>query len=336
MRKKVKQKSGHFLFHFLLNLLRQKALKKKCLVVGVSGGVDSMVLLSLLLELKSVFNWQLYVVHVNHGTLSKKQRMFQEKAQKLVGSVCDKKGVEFYSSKVLSQEFVKKHLMTEEGMRKYRYRVFNSYLKKLKANYLVLAHTESDLLETRILRLIRGTGKQGLSAMFVKGKNILRPLLQISRTQIEAYAKKQNITWCEDPSNSNPKVSLRNWIRLKWLPDLEKRHSGATQSLARSLHLIVQKVENKQLEDWFYQYIAYQSNTFQRKALLTLPLIYQQSVLAGIFRQSGFLHYQQTHVLELIKRLKNKRKKFTFSLLGKTWTVSNNIVSFPSPPKKEM
>ncbi len=340
-------KSKHFLFHYLLKQFPTDEWKSKHLLVAISGGVDSMSLLSILLELKRVLSFKLSVVHVHHGSTDKKQKAFQDKAvetirefllkthsvEKTYWSGLKRSGVTGLKKAVLLNEGVeyvktKKNgnsgfIGSEAEMRKYRYRMFEEAMKHSKADYLALAHTADDLLETRLIRLIRGTGEQGLTAMSFKKNRLLRPFIQVSRFQILDYAQQRKLKWCEDPSNQSVDYSFRNWIRQEWLLQLERKRPGSKEAIARSLELIAHSKENNQKRVKKICQKLIKNQSLRRDILLAFPDTHdKKQILAYYMKEQGFKNYRSSHILELLKQLKRPQKNFSFSLLGKKWKIS--------------
>ena len=325
-----KKKSGDMLFHFLLNRFRLEGVKNKHLLIAVSGGVDSVSLLALLLELKDALQLQLSVVHVHHHSRQKQQKIFQDKAIKMVQNLCQQNNICFYSNLSSFTADTKKQITklntvvhsSEAELRRYRYQIFKDIFKKSKADYLVLAHTANDLLETRLIRLIRGTGTQGLPAMVFKKGVLLRPFLSITRQQLTNYIKRRKWSWCEDPSNQLNQHSLRNWIRQSWLPLLEQKRPGSIKSFARSLELIAQQRRSSHLES------AAAESRLRIDFLLELSYPDRQRVLAGYMRRQGLKNYSLSHIQELMKRLDSPQKTAIFFLLGKKWKITDSQLFF--------
>ena len=331
------KKSKHFLFHYLLKQFQSIELKDRHLLVGVSGGIDSMVLLSILLEVKQMLNLSISVVHVHHGAKNKIQKKFQDQAAKAVKSFCIRNNIKCYCNKAgysvntgslgieknngLLRFFLSD--ANEAEMRKYRYQIFSYYIKESKADYLVLAHTANDLLETRLIRLIRGTGGQGLRAMFFNKGRLVRPFININRSRIVDYSKKGKVIWCEDPSNQSPEYSFRNWIRHEWLPQLEKKRSGSIEAMSRSLNLIAhtagddQKRIHKICHDLIKDQLLKRDSSF-----FIFSLEDKKKILAYYMKKQGLKNYRASHVMELLKQMNRPQKEFTFSLLGKKWKMS--------------
>ncbi len=331
------KKSNHFLFHAVLKSLRACRIQNQHLLVGVSGGLDSMTLLHVLWSLGRPLKLKLSVVHVHHGSEDKKQRAFQDKALKLVQSFCRKNHLPFYSNSP-SKGGDRRLTALPQGpkpkssadLRAFRYQVFLKYFKQSKAHWMVLAHTADDLLETRLLRLIRGTGPWGLKAMQFKRGRLLRPLIENSRSQIKDYALKTRLKWCEDPSNKSTEKSLRNWIRHKWLTELSAKKPGALKALSRSLSLLAHSKELSLLpplsDPTQKPGGLVEGPALRRDRLLKLLPEDQAKIMACYLRRKGCWRYNLGHIKEILKQLARKQKNFSFFLLGKKWTVSERLL----------
>ena len=145
--------------------------------------------------------------------------------------------------------------------------------------------------------------------------------MHTSRKQILQYARSQKLSWQEDPSNQSLNYSFRNWIRLRWLTDLEKKQAGALKALSRSLELILQNHEKKPDKiKYLYNLIVF-NNTLSRKGLQALSDTDKRKVLALYMHNQNFKNYSLSHLQEFIKQLDRPQKNFTFSLLGKIWRL---------------
>ena len=236
------------------------------------------------------------------------------------------------SSSAEKQDKVKRN---EAAMREYRYQIFSDCIRQSKADYLVLAHTADDLLETRLIRLIRGTGEQGLPAMLIKQGKLVRPFIHINRSQIMDYARKRELKWSEDPSNQSADYSFRNWVRQRWLPQLEKKRPGSITTLSRSLNLIACKAQNKQermekLCQWLIK-----NQSLRRDVISAFSDADRKRILACYMKKQGFKNYRASHIRELLKQMDRPQKIFTFSLLGKTWRMSAQWLSLDKSNKEQ-
>ena len=314
-------KSHSFLFHKTLSFLRQNKLQHQKMLVGVSGGLDSMVLLSLLTELSHVCKLELIVCYIHHGfSKNPETNIYRDTAEKFVSKACKNSQLPFFSSR--SQET----LSSEQELRNFRYQEFRKLLKKEKANLIVLAHNQNDFLETRLINFIRGSGLQGLKSMTTYKTPYLRPLLDFSRKQLQQHAQIHKIDFLEDPSNKK-NFYLRNWIRNKWLKDLETKRTGSIKSLARSLELLSQARDKpSHFEKKLQLKLICSSDGIKRPLFLELSLQDQKRTLAIYIRSLGLSNYGQSHIQELLKHNNRIEKNFEVKLLKKTWIFTNNHI----------
>ena len=311
------EKSKHFLFHALLKQFRQEGIKNVHLLVGVSGGMDSLTLLTVLGELKKVLNLQISVVHVQHGATTAKQKQFQNQGRKTTerfytelqrtqssnkqnkkilknnknSSNKNTKRAQNPKEKcyIFKASSAPKKYKGEAGMREARYEFFAEALKKSKADYLALAHNKEDLLETRLIRLIRGVGEQGLTAMSFKKDKLIRPFIHLPRAEIKDYAKKRKLRWCEDPTNKDKNYSLRNWLRHQWLPLLETKRPGSLEALSRSLELMTHQAKNKHRKTQsLYKQMVKSRKTILKRDTLCLSMEEKKSPTGLLFKRKWF------------------------------------------------
>jgi tRNA(Ile)-lysidine synthase len=131
----------------------------------------------------------------------------------------------------------------EDAARRERYAFLASVLRDENAEVVAVAHTRDDQAETLLLRLLRGSGSQGLSSMRARSGDIVRPLLEVSRAEVLEHNRSRGLIWREDPSNSDP-VHLRNRVRHELLPYLESRFNpGIRETLARSARLLGEEAD---------------------------------------------------------------------------------------------
>lgn len=212
------------------------------ILIGVSGGVDSMVLLHILDELAARYRWRLAVAHLNHklrGRSSDADERFvvREAARLKIPVVTESADVQQFAQK--------SKLSIEMAARKLRHDFFVRAARKMRCRKIALAHHADDQVELFLLRLLRGAGLEGLSGMKWRSPSpvdskviISRPLLATSRREIEAFARAQKITFRHDVSNDSLDI-LRNRIRHELLPLLEKRYQPAVRKVILRLMDII-------------------------------------------------------------------------------------------------
>ena len=183
-------------------------------VLGVSGGADSVALLFVMDSLKNEFNLNLKVVHINHGL-----RKEASSEAEYVRTLAKQKNIPFtlfeYDVKKLAKE---NGLGTEEMGRKLRYEAFDKALSDMGGKGVIcVAHNENDCAETMLFNLFRGTGLKGLGGISPRRGNVIRPLLCVSRDEIEDYLAMLDVKYCTDQSNLTDEYT-RNRIRNRIIP----------------------------------------------------------------------------------------------------------------------
>ncbi|WP_295507743.1 tRNA lysidine(34) synthetase TilS [uncultured Pseudoalteromonas sp.] len=223
--------------HFLAQLQPLLNAEHSCFSVALSGGVDSVVLLYLMNQVqKQRPELKLEAVYVNHG-LSK----YADEWQGFCKSLCEELGVAFKAVRVEIQERSRTSL--EAQAREARYQALDENC--VVGSVILLGQHLNDQLETFLLRLKRGSGLQGLASMpqtrlLASGRVCFRPLINITREQIEQFAIKFAITHITDDSNIDERFD-RNFLRHQVLPILMERFQGFEKSAARSIRLLQQQ-----------------------------------------------------------------------------------------------
>ena len=186
------------------------------LLFGVSGGPDSICLVDILNCIKNEgnLNFEIIVAHINH--------LIREDAdddEEFVKKYCANKGIIFESKKLDILSIAKQNKTgTEETGREERYKFFDYVLKKYNANKISTAHTKCDNAETVLMNVIRGSGTKGLNGIRAKRNEIfIKPLIEISRDEIETYCKEKNLNPRYDKTNDE-NIYTRNKIRNILIP----------------------------------------------------------------------------------------------------------------------
>lgn len=197
-------------------------------VVGLSGGPDSLCLLNVLAELRPVLGIRsLHAVHVNHGLRGEESDMDEYCA----GKMAEEAGATFDSVKYDVRAMAEEQCTGEEEMgRRLRYSAFELYREKYGAQRIAIAHNMNDQAETVLMRIIRGTGIRGLSGIDRVGQDgvIIRPLLGFKREEIEEYCREKGLEPRIDSTNLKP-IYTRNKIRLNLIPLLENEYNHRMQ-----------------------------------------------------------------------------------------------------------
>ena len=206
-------------------------LKDKKLLLAVSGGVDSMVLLGLFYKLR----FDICVVHCNFQLRGKES----DGDEMLVREICQDRYIPYFIETFDTLEFAKENkLSIQLAARKLRYDWFQEIIS-LGFDYVLTAHHLDDNVETFLINFTRGTGLEGLTGIPAQNGNIIRPLLPFSREEIENYAQANQIQWREDSSNASDKY-FRNKLRHNIVPTLKELNTGFLDSFQNTLHHLQQ------------------------------------------------------------------------------------------------
>ena len=188
------------------------------IVVGVSGGPDSICLLHVLNDLKNELNFKIYVAHINHMI-----RKEADEETEYVKKFCKNIGVECFAKKIDVIEIAKELKMgTEEAGRKIRYDFFEEVLKYTNSNKIATAHNNNDKVETIIMNILRGSGIVGLKGLDpIRENKFIKPLIEVSREEIEAYCEENKLEPRIDKLN-NENIYTRNKVRNSVIPYIKK------------------------------------------------------------------------------------------------------------------
>lgn len=215
------------------------------MIVGVSAGVDSMVLLHLLNALRQDFSLSLIVAHLNHGL--RPQEALRE--AELVRQESFRLGLPFEYQEMKVREFREiRRISLQEAARQVRFRFFYDLCQKYSADKIALGHHADDQVETLLLRLFRGSGLQGLKGMLpIREGRIIRPLLEVWKEDIESVAHECSIPYLIDSSNLKENY-LRNRLRLDLIPLIEKEYQkGFRKNIFKTSILL--KDENEFMDE---------------------------------------------------------------------------------------
>ena len=191
------------------------------IVVGFSGGPDSVFLVEMLKKLQNFINFKIYLVHINH-LLRGKDAVSDENFS---FEYAKKNNLEIFIKKIPVKEIAKEVGKTlEEVGREERYKFFSEIYKKIGANKIATAHNKDDQIETFLFRLIRGASLQGLEGIKIKNNNIIRPISEIYKKDILDYLNKNEIQYKIDKTNFENEFT-RNSIRLDLIPFIEERYN---------------------------------------------------------------------------------------------------------------
>lgn len=208
------------------------------LVLGVSGGPDSMTMLYVLNKLSNELHFEMVVAHINHGI-----REEATEDEQYVEKWCKKLEIPFFVLHCDVKEIAKlQKIGIEEAGRKVRYEFFDEIAKRCGANKIAIAHNKNDNSETIIMNLMRGSGSKGLCGICSRQGRYIRPLIECSREEIEEYCKKENLQPRIDKTNFENEFT-RNKIRNLVIPYIEKEFNPSIIDSLERLSKIMQEQE---------------------------------------------------------------------------------------------
>jgi len=271
-------------------------------LVGLSGGADSVALTELLVELQPRLGITLVLAHLNHGL-----RAEAEEDEAFCHSLSERLSLPFVSGRVDVGESARrsKRSIEDEG-RSARYQFLEAQAKHFGAQRIAVGHTLDDQAETFLLRLLRGSGCRGLGAIHpVKDGRIVRPLIEVRRQEIESYLEERSASFREDQSNADPRFT-RNRIRHQELPRLSSAYNPRlVETLARTAALLRDEEEWMEAEtrEAFDALAAVSRDEIRldRKPLSRHPLaLRRRLVRVAIERLRGLNNVSHRHIEEVL------------------------------------
>jgi len=203
-------------------------------LIGLSGGPDSVCLLTVLHKLKDEFRLKLHAVYVDHGLRPRETPDEIEFCRKL----CEGLSVPFVVRSIDVKTYAKEQGMNkQEAARELRYKAFDEVFAEIRADRLALGHTADDQIETFFMRFFRGSGPRGLSGIPPVRARIIRPLIELYRSDIEKFLDEERTNYMIDSSNLKEDY-LRNKLRLLVIPEIKKMNPGIVQTVSRTMDVL--------------------------------------------------------------------------------------------------
>lgn len=280
------------------SILARRLLRRgQSILVAVSGGLDSMVLLHLLTRLSRTHGWRLYVAHFNHQLRGRSS----DADENLVKRTAEKLGLLFFSERADVREYALKHkLSLEMAARTLRHDFLAHTARRQKIRSIAMAHHADDQVELFFLRLLRGAGGEGLAGMKWQGPSprdpkimLLRPLLDQSKAALQLYAKEEHVPFREDATNAQMDIQ-RNRIRHELMPLLSKNYQPALAKVVlRQMDILGAEAAfvNDSAQRWL--------NLKRRPKFETLPLALQRRCL-----QLQLIEHGVTTNFDLIEQIR--------------------------------
>lgn len=289
--------------------------EKDQIVVGLSGGADSVCLFHILCSLKDELDFSLEAVHIHHGI-----RQESDEEADFVKKLCSRQHISCRIHKIDVPTYQKEqHIGMEEAARILRYQIFEEEIRSGKK--IALAHHKNDQAETVLFHLFRGSGIRGLKGMVPVRDQYIRPILCLSRNEIENYLQKKGISFVTDQSNFDVTYS-RNRIRHDILPVAEEICEGAIQHICNSAQNVNEAMDY--LEDEIQK--AYHSLVAEKNGCLTAdkdrlfcmhPYLRSEIILKMLFILSGKQKdISKVHVDSIVRLMKGQSGREVHLIYG--------------------
>lgn len=305
--------------HQFWNKLKQHRLENEAVyLLAVSGGLDSMALLHVMKKLKP--QARLVLMHYHHGPGFNLK--FRDECVDLL-----KKSQSDHVVLEMDQSLVE--LKSENEFRDARLAFFEKVKNKYNVSFYLTAHHLDDVLETRLIKMIRGTGLEGLSAFEEWNQKIFRPFFETGKDLLQQYAASAKVSWVEDPTNQENNY-LRNWIRNIWLPQLDQKMVGASENVAKSLQNMINEstssVDRYALESPRYVTRNDQAVTIDKVWFFSFNTKDQLSILIRVIKESFQCDFSTSQIKEVLKRLDKNQNEHIFAVASINWVINAHSI----------
>lgn len=274
----------------LFEISKETPLCGKKILIGLSGGADSVSLVLSLIELSTEFSFSVLCCHVNHMIRGEEADRDENFAREL----CKKLDIDFYSTKIDIPALAKERKESLElCARNERYEYFESFIVSGKADYIATAHTASDNAETVLFNIARGTGLAGLCGIPTVRDKIIRPLINVRRDEIEEYLKEENQEYVTDSTNLSDDHA-RNTIRHKVIPVLSQVNSGVISNISDMSKIIFR-------ENTFLEKLICEMYTDNLKQLSSYDEVIRYRIIGKMYRDFCAFPLEYCHI-EILNR----------------------------------
>ena len=287
-----------------LKKIKEKNLVEKNdrIVLGCSGGPDSIFLLEVFLKIKEEYNLTLALAHINHLYRGAEA----DRDENFVRALGEKNGIQVFVKRKSMELMAKEEKITlEEAGREIRYSFFDEVLEKINGNKVALAHNLDDQIETFLFRLIRGSSLEGLEGINDRRDKYIRPINEIYKSEIIDYLDTNNIPYVVDSTNLENDYT-RNSIRLDLIPFIEKRYNPKFKEKINSLLNEIREV-NEILEVDYSKYIF--ENTLSAQELINEKSFYIKGKIINYYLNKNGVSVSRRKIENIINILSSGGSK---------------------------
>ncbi len=283
------------------------------IVVGCSGGPDSMALMYILMDIRKKIDIKIICAHVNHNV-----RIESKEEEKFLQEYCDANDIAFEAMTIEKYGDDNFH----NQARKIRYQFFDEIIEKYNAKYLMTAHHGDDLMETILMRIVRGSTLKGYAGFEKKVEKdnytLVRPLIFVTKQELEDFDKEKNIPYVIDKSNFKGKYT-RNRYRKTVLPFLKEEDPNVHNKFLKFSDTLIEY--NNYIDKVLKREInrVYKDNVIDIDLFLENDLLIQKKIIFYIFEhlyQDDLYQINMTHVMEVINLMNSKHSNSSINLPG--------------------
>jgi tRNA(Ile)-lysidine synthase len=305
--------------HQVWNKLKLHQLDQEAVyLLAVSGGLDSMVLFSVFKEIKP--QAKIVLMHYHHGP-GPNLKYRDECVDLLKKAQSDR--VIFETESSVSE------LKSENEFREVRLAFFERIKNKYNLTYYFTAHHLDDVVETRLIKIIRGTGLIGLESFRDWNQKICRPFFDLNKNVLQKYALDRKTEWIDDPTNQENEY-LRNWIRNIWLPLLDQKMPGGSENIARSLQNMINEAESSldryQVESARYLTRTDQTVSIDRAWFFSFNTKDQLHILIRLIKESFQCVFSTSQIKEVLRRLDKNQNEHIFEVASINWVINARTI----------
>ncbi len=294
-------------------------------VVGLSGGADSCVLLAALCEMKEKLGISLVAAHLNHGIRGEEALRDQQFSKEFSHTY----GIPFVTMDVSVPEYSKENKISSEmAGRELRYEFFQNVCKEYNCDKIAVAHNLNDRAETIVLNLIRGSAASGMEGIKPTNDSIIRPLIETARKDIEAYAQQQNINYITDSTNLED-IYSRNIVRNNILKQMCDINENAIENIIRCSDIISCENDfiNSSLNATDIIVCSACDVSVDKAEFLKLhKAIKRRCILDALYKTSDNLQNVSSKQIDAVINNLNTGNKFEFGNGAKAYVTNDAIV----------
>ena len=298
----------------------------KDVTVALSGGADSVALLSVMLKIRDEFGFTLSAAHLNHCLRGEEA----DRDERFVRELCERLNVPLFCEKADVKAFAKDNSMSIElAARQVRY----AFLERVSKGVIATAHNANDNFETVLHNMARGTGIVGLCGIRPRRDRFIRPLIEVGREAIERYCAEEGLSFCTDSTNSDESYT-RNRIRHSIVPQMVSVNSGAVKNVTQMSETLREDASFLEIEAEKHFKNAKENGGLSVEALCGMHPSMTKRCILKLFEEGRGRVLERQHVNAVYDALKSE--KCRLSVIGDmTAEIKNGVLRFvPSKPQK--